>query len=90
MQKALKETGINAISQYAYGPYVLDFVIPNRRIVIECDGDYWHSLPEVKERDTRKDRYLHHHKWTVLRFTEYQINHDLANCLAVIRELLYQ
>lgn len=26
--------------------------------VIEVDGDYWHSLPNVKERDSRKDKYL--------------------------------
>lgn len=32
--------------------------MPKYNAVIEVDGDYWHSLPDVKEKDTRKDKYL--------------------------------
>ena len=35
--------------------FVADFYLPERGEVIEVDGEYWHSLPGVKERDRRKD-----------------------------------
>ncbi len=35
------------------GRYFLDIVLPQQNIAIECNGDYWHSLPDRKERDTR-------------------------------------
>lgn len=35
--------------------YIFDFYLPKYKMVIECDGDYWHSLPKMKIRDKRKD-----------------------------------
>lgn len=54
----LASWGIPFIHQYKIGisgsgwP---DFYLPNSEAVIECDGDYWHSLPGAKEKDRKKD-----------------------------------
>jgi hypothetical protein len=39
----------------AIGLLELDIYVPHLKSAIEYDGDYWHSLPGARERDTRKD-----------------------------------
>ena len=73
-------------SQYALGPYTIDFAIPEKHIAIECDGDYWHSLPACIKRDRRKDKYLSNLGWRVLRFSETEINTDVARCLTIVEK----
>lgn len=40
----------------AINPLELDIYIPSLRIGIEYDGDYWHSLPDMKRRDHLKNK----------------------------------
>ena len=87
---ALTSIGLPYCSQFAFGPYTLDFAIPEKRIAIECDGDYWHSQPACIIRDKRKDKYLFNRGWRVLRFSETEINTDLARCLTVVQQALSQ
>lgn len=37
--------------QYPLFGFYADFYLPNRNIVVECNGEYWHSRPERKHRD---------------------------------------
>ena len=59
--------------QHPIGSFVTDFYIPCRRLVIECDGEYWHGLPGVKEKDARRDAWLRKMGYRVLRLSESQI-----------------
>jgi very-short-patch-repair endonuclease len=58
--------------QYVH-PFVLgdkfecDFAIPKASIIIECDGEYWHSRPDMVRRDNAKDAYAKKCGWTVIR-----------------------
>lgn len=47
------------------------FIKPNYCIFI--DGDYWHSIPKVKGRDTYINRELRKHDYKVIRLPEYAI-----------------
>ena len=38
--------------------FYLDFYIPSLKLVIECNGDYWHNLPERKQRDKELKEYV--------------------------------
>lgn len=87
---ALTSIALPYCSQYALGPYTIDFAIPEYHIAIECDGDYWHSQPSCIARDRRKDKYLMNLGWQVLRFSETEINTDLDRCLTVIKQALSQ
>jgi very-short-patch-repair endonuclease len=49
---------------------VFDFYIPAFNLLIECDGDYWHSKPGVKKRDTRKDAHARKMGYRVERLSE--------------------
>ncbi|MDZ4228788.1 MAG: DUF559 domain-containing protein [Patescibacteria group bacterium] len=55
------------------GVYRADFVILGKNIIIECDGDYWHKIPGAIEKDQRKDRYLNHLGYKVIRIAENHI-----------------
>lgn len=62
VQKQLDSLGIRYLQQKHINggkrDYWLDFYIPSLRLVIECNGDYWHNLPERKERDKRLKEYV--------------------------------
>lgn len=81
IQEALRYVGLYPIPQYVIGPYVVDFAIPECQLVIECDGDYWHTLPKQQIKDKRKDMYLKHEGWRVLRLWEHSIRNDINGCL---------
>ena len=59
MAEELTRKGIEYIEQYNLGDkFGLDFFLPEYEIVIECDGDYWHNLPDVAKRDKSKNAYI--------------------------------
>lgn len=61
------------------GIALVDFLLPNKNI-IQCDGDYWHSLPATKARDERQDYYLWFRGYTVLRLRGSIIKKNLQFC----------
>lgn len=76
--------GIRYEAQHRVGRWLCDFYLPDTRTVVECDGTYWHSRPEVIERDARKDRYLTGKGYRVVRLTEAAINEDVAAAVGAI------
>lgn len=41
--------------------FVFDFVLPEYELIIEADGDYWHSIDRNIKRDKQKDAYCKLH-----------------------------
>lgn len=73
--EALDEMGITFKRQYPIGNiFLVDAYIPNLNLVIEADGDYWHSLPKSIIKDKSKNTYLQSHGYNLLRLTEKEIN----------------
>jgi very-short-patch-repair endonuclease len=68
------------------GLYVVDALIPGAKIVIECDGDYWHALPDVQKRDKRKHAYLKSKGYHVLRFRESELEADVQACIDAVED----
>jgi GNAT superfamily N-acetyltransferase len=52
------------------GPYAFDCVIPAlpKTLLIECQGDYWHSIPKIVSNDKRKASYM-------LNFPEFEVKY---------------
>ncbi len=67
---ALVEAGIEFEQEVKFGRFHADFVLNGLKIVIECDGIYWHSRPWSKERDKKKDLLLQENGFTVIRLPE--------------------
>lgn len=59
----------------------VDFYLPEYRIVIECDGDYYHTLPGAKENDEKKTNLLRFNGFSIYRFWEHEINESVKKCL---------
>lgn len=76
--------------EYPITGWVLDFAFPDHRLAVEADGTYWHSLPNVIEKDARKDKSLAEMGWRVLHFTEDQINTSASACVSQIQAALLQ
>lgn len=74
----LEASGIVFEEQFPIGQYMADFFLPESKEVIEADGDYWHSRPETKVRDARKDIYCASLGYIVWRFTERDIKSGQA------------
>lgn len=56
--------------QYRIGNFVVDWAIPSRMLAWEADGKYWHNRPGAKEKDAKRDDWIRHQGWTILRFDE--------------------
>jgi len=53
--------------------YQCDIFIPLMNLVIECDGDYWHSYPTGNDIDHIRTKELMEKGFKVLRLWEYEI-----------------
>lgn len=85
MAYELKRRGIVYIEQYNLGnKFALDFFIPEYNIVIECDGNYWHNLPDVARRDKSKNAYIKACGYSLYRFWETEINADVEACVDIV------
>jgi very-short-patch-repair endonuclease len=58
--------------------YWIDFAIPELKIGIECDGEYWHK---DKAKDKKRDNELSDAGWTMLRFPGKEIHKDVNGCV---------
>lgn len=69
----LEKSKISFQQEVKIGIYRADFLLVKSNIVIECDGEYWHSKQCSKDRDRRKDSFLIKEGYRVVRFSEQMI-----------------
>lgn len=62
-------------TKYSNWRHCYDFYICNTNILIEVDGDYWHSLENIKIRDIECNKIADKFGFNVIRFTEFQLKH---------------
>lgn len=53
-EKILKDRNIEYIKQYQVKHKFYDFYLPNKNLLVEIHGDYWHSLENMKANDKCK------------------------------------
>jgi very-short-patch-repair endonuclease len=82
MAEALDRRGIVYGRQYRIGRYHADFFIPQWNLVLECDGDYWHSLPKHQVFDRQRDAVMREMGYQVVRIWEHAIKADVDQALA--------
>lgn len=91
MQQALKQKNIDFIINFPFYNSIcetrIDIAIPDKKIAIFCDGDYWHNLPTYKKRDRRINLGLIKGGWKVFRFWENEINSNVDNCASKVMEI---
>jgi very-short-patch-repair endonuclease len=81
IEKELKNQSIPYMKQTPVEKIgLVDFLLPNK-IIIQCDGDYWHGLPKVIKRDANQDFLLGFKGYKVFRFSESEIKKSARKCI---------
>lgn len=70
------------------GGYEVDFLWPERMLIVETDGFEFHRSREAFERDRERDAVLQARGYRVLRLTARQVEHDPAAVVRSLRALL--
>jgi very-short-patch-repair endonuclease len=76
-----------------------DFLLIDKRIIIECDGDYWHANPKFYPQpkdwqierikiDRVKNEIAKENGYTIIRFWEDDILHNFNHVRSIINDLL--
>ena len=72
MRKLLPNDFIQGKQLYKVG--VPDFHSPERKIVIQVDGIYWHSKPKAIQRDKSQTTYWQKMGYQIFRITDLDVN----------------
>jgi very-short-patch-repair endonuclease len=88
MAEAFKAIGLSPVPQFTIDWYIVDFAFPDEKLVVECDGVYWHGRPSQQIKDRRKDKYLKSKGWKMIRLGEIEINASPETCAAIVQEHL--
>ncbi len=69
--------------------FIVDFVCLKLKLVIEADG-WTHESEKAALRDSDRDRVLNELGFTVLRFSNWEIEHDITTVDMIIRAAICQ
>ena len=69
------------------GPYIVDFVCLEAKLIVEIDGGV-HDLPGRREKDAIRQRWLEREGYQVLRFSTLDSHHDIDCVIRSIAEAL--
>lgn len=85
---ALTEAGLPYIQQFLPIGFnrPADFLILGAGLIVEVDGDYWHSRPGAQENDDAKDSWFLSHGYAVVRLPECELNRLGAD--VVVRDVI--
>lgn len=86
MKKVLESLNLDFEEYFKLNGWVWDFCIPNKRVLIECDGDYWHNYPTGSKSDHIKNKWVKNNNWKLLRFWERDINKNIELCEQKVRQ----
>jgi very-short-patch-repair endonuclease len=79
--------GLHVRKQAPIGPYIVDFAVHARNLVIEVDGEH-HFTPDGMKRDARRDQWLRGQGYRVIRFTTGDLGAAFDGCITeLLREL---
>lgn len=75
-------------TQVGIGPYTVDFLWDQARLIVETDGFATHGTPTQFEADRARDAWLATQGYRVVRFTWRQLRDEPAVVVATLRTLL--
>lgn len=84
-QKILKEIGVEFQEQVLmFNKFLVDVLIPSKNIIIQWDGEYWHTKPKRVLLDKSQDAYFKKCGYKVLRITDKEIKNNIKEVYANI------
>ena len=89
MNDVFLNANLNFEIQFSVGnKFLCDFAFPKQKLIVECDGEYWHSKPHRKRLDYSKDKYLEKCGYKVIRLKGNDILKKPEKCLEKVLALL--
>lgn len=82
----LREAGLAFVAQYPLGPYVVDRAFPQVRLLVEVDGEAYHSSPQAQARDDRKEQLAAAEGWRFLRIPQFVIERHPEEAVRTVVE----
>ena len=84
----LKKLPVTVNRQKVVGSYILDFYIASAKIAIELDGSQHYSA-DGRESDKERDEFLEDNGIKVLRYSNYDMNHNFEGvCRDIEKHLI--
>ena len=83
--RAKRFFGFKFRRQHPIGPYVVDFVCLNEKLVIELDGGQHSETPEY---DRKRTAYIENLGFTVVRFWNNEVMGNIDGVMEVLRQRL--
>lgn len=81
----LLKWGIKFRSQRPIGKYIVDFLIFDRKLIIEIDGEY-HNKKLQKKQDKMREKYLKSMGFKIIRISNNKVLN--TNCLGIRKKIL--
>jgi len=75
--------GVHVRRQAPIGPYVVDFVVHEKGLIIEVDGEH-HFLPEQVRRDAKRDAWLTSQGYKIRRLSTADLADAFNGCVEEI------
>jgi|GEM_PF-1835053 len=63
------------------GPFRVDFLIPDKKVVVELYGYVYHGGKEKQTQDAQRERYLQKLGYQVVRYTGQDVHRDVNGCV---------
>ncbi len=78
--------GVHVRKQVPIGPYIADFAIHSKNLIIEVDGEH-HFTPEGMTRDQRRDSWFASQGYKTIRMTTGELSESFGGCVEeILRE----
>ena len=82
-----EKLGFKFKRQHSIGGYILDFYCPQKKLIVELDGEV-HNTKEAKEYDEVRDKYFKELGYTTIRFLNREVENDIEKVLDKIKNYL--
>jgi len=82
-----KRIGYKFRRQHSISGYILDFYCLEKKLIIEIDGGI-HNTREIRLNDAVRDKFFRDLDYTILRFTNDQVDSDIFKVLTKIKSTL--
>jgi len=79
--------GVHFRRQVPFGPYILDFLCMQAKLIVELDGSQ-HYKKEAQEYDYHRDEYVRANGFTVMRFTNKEFLTNTDGVMSYIWEFI--
>ena len=76
IRKILDSLNVKYLTDYHISKWFIDIYIPNRNLIIECNGNYWHNLPNRIKRDRELQEYAKENGYKLIWLWEDDIKED--------------